>query len=117
MRGKQVFLSILLLILIAIALKLSLSFYQGMKGLPLPSSQSRQDNAITVHRWMTVNEVAERYGLSVQEVFDLLQIVPESGDKNLTLRELKIKYDKPPEVMQQNVQRILDSARNSEQSP
>lgn len=117
MRAKQVFLSLILIILVAIAVKVSLSFYHGMTGLPLPSPQSRQDNPITVHRWMTVSEVAERYGLSVQEVFDLLQIAPQAGDESLTLRELKTKYNKPPEVMQQNVQRILDNKRIQEQSP
>lgn len=88
-----------------------------MKDVPLPSAQSRQDNPATGHRWMTAKEVAERYGLSVQEVFDFLQISPRAGDENLTMRELRIKYKKSPEVMQRNVQRILENARNPEQSP
>lgn len=66
---------------------------------------------------MTVLEVAEKYGLNQQEVFALLQITPQPGDENLTLRELKGKYNKAPEEMQANVQRILDNARKPGQSP
>lgn len=116
-RWKLILLSIIIIVLSVLVVRHTLSVYYGFKGLSLPSPLSRQENSITIHRWMTVVEVAERYGLSQQEVFQLLQITPQAGDENLTLRELKDKYDKTSEEMQANVQRILDNARKPGQSP
>lgn len=115
-RWKLIILSSIIVILSVLVVRHTLSVYYGFKGLSLPSAMSRQDNSITVHRWMTVVEVAERYGLTSQEVFEILQITPQFGDEKLTLRELKVKYNKTPEEMQSNVQRILDKARKPGQS-
>ncbi len=115
-RWKLVLLSLVMIIVIILVIKQSVSLYRGMGELSFPTPQSRQDNPITVHRWMTVGEVADRYSLTEKEVYDYLQIIPEPGDEKRTLRELKIKYRKTSDEMQMNLQRIMDSKRTA-QSP
>ncbi len=116
-RYKLIFLSLIMSVLILLVIKQSVYFYRGIKNLPLPNTYSRQHNEMSVDRWMTVSETAERYGLTEKEVFDYLQIIPEPGDENLTLRELKIKYQKTSEEMQKNLQQIINNARKTGQAP
>lgn len=113
-RWKLVLLLIIMLLLAILVVQQTASLYGGMKNLHIPSSQSRQDNSITVHKWLTATEVATKYGLSEKEVYGYLQITPEPGDEKLSLRELKNKYRKTPEEMQNNLQRILNNARNTD---
>ena len=116
-RWKLVFLTIIMIILTLFAIKQSVLFYRELKGLPIPTSQTRLVNPLSVHRWMTVSEVAQKYGMTEAEVFEYLQIDAQPGDEKLTLRAAKIKFQKTPEQMQRNLQRIIDNARRPVQSP
>lgn len=65
-----------------------------------------ENTSLSVHKWMTVDEIAEKSHLSEKDVFNALQINPEKGDEKLSLRALSKKYSIPPEEMKANLQKI-----------
>lgn len=72
-----------------------------------------ENTSLSVHKWMTVAEIAEKCHLSEKDVFDALQINPEKGDEKLSLRALSKKYSIQPEEMKANLQKIIPPHRPS----
>lgn len=91
------------------AAKQAFRMYNEAQGLNWPTQETRLNNQLTVQRWLTVQEVAKKYNTTEQQVFIILAINPVPGDEKLSLRELKDKYRKTNEEMQNALQRLIDS--------
>lgn len=105
-RWKLFLLTGLIIVLVVLIARQSLDIYQNIKQIHTPTPQTRQDNALQINHWTTVQELAQKYGMSENEVFSYLQIAPQPGDENLTLRALENKYHKTQDEMQSNLKRL-----------
>jgi len=105
-RWKLLLLTGLMIVLVVLIARQSLHIYQNIKQVHAPTPQTRQDNILRIHHWETVTEVSRKCGISVDEVFSCLQIVPQAGDENLSFRALANKYNKTPDEMQSNIKKI-----------
>ncbi|MEN6389819.1 MAG: hypothetical protein ABFD04_05335 [Syntrophomonas sp.] len=104
-------LKITLLLLIVILLVGAL-FWQSIqirrlyKGMGKPGVESRELGNIHLHNWMTAEEVAQKYGIPVSQVFTVLNIEPQPGDEKLPLQQLKEKYHKSREDMRRGLMEL-----------
>lgn len=104
-------LKIALLVVIAVLLVGAL-FWQSIqirrlyKGVGRPGVESRELGDLHLHNWMTPEEVAQKYGIPVRQVFKALGIEPQPGDEKLPLQQLKEKYHKSREDMRRGLMEL-----------
>jgi hypothetical protein len=111
-RWKLLLLTALIIILIALIARQSLHIYHNIRQVQSPTAHTRQDKLPSIHHWTTVKELAQKYKMSEHEVFTYLQITPQAGDEDLTLRALKNKYHKTQNQMQSYIKALTtDYAR------
>ncbi len=105
-RWKLFLLTALMLVLVILITRHSLIIIHNIKQVHAPTPQTRQSDALQIHHWTTVKELAQKYRMSQNEVFNYLEIKPQPGDEKLTLRRLRKKYHKTPEEMQINLNNL-----------
>lgn len=105
-RWKLILLTGLMLVLVALITRQSLNIFQTIKQVHAPTPQTRQGDSFRIHHWTTVQELAQKYRISENEVFNYLKINPQPGDEKLTLRALRKKYNKTPGEMQTNLNNL-----------
>ncbi|PKM76166.1 MAG: hypothetical protein CVU90_13755 [Firmicutes bacterium HGW-Firmicutes-15] len=111
-RWKLFLLTGLMIVMLVLIARQSLNIYQNIKQVHAPTPQTRQDKELQIHHWETIRELAQKCGMSEKEVFSYLQITPQPGDENLTLRALKNKYNKTQDEMESNLKILItNSAR------
>lgn len=99
---------ITLLVVVAVLLTGAL-FWQSIqirrlyKGVGKPSMESRELGDLHIHNWMTPEEVAQKLGIPVSQVFNALNIEPQPGDEKLPFHKLKVKYHKSREDMRRGL--------------
>lgn len=104
-------LKISLLVVIAVLLVGAL-FWQSIqirrlyKGVGRPGVESRELGDLHLHNWMTPEEVAQKFGIPVSQVFKALGIESQPGDEKLPLQQLKEKYHKSREDMRRGLMEL-----------
>ncbi|MBP1761771.1 MAG: hypothetical protein H6Q64_1313 [Firmicutes bacterium] len=72
--------------------RLSVDLLHQAHELHRPNQETRQIGEKRINGWMTPEDIAERYHISDQQIFQALQIEPAAGDEKLSLRKLQEKY-------------------------
>lgn len=101
---------LLMLLLGLLAARESQLFWQQLRGIEMPSAETRRQNPHQMPRYLNVKEVAVRCHKSETEVFAALGITPAAGDEQLSLRELGDKYRITVEEMQNRLRPLRDSS-------
>lgn len=105
---------ITLFILLSASLALqSVRLYRTARGVRMPTPQSRQVSEFGIYNWITVTDLSQKFNLSEEIIFELLGIAPLPGDNKLSLRDLRLKYNKTPEEMKQGISKILETGKRS----
>lgn len=106
-------LSILFIIIIAVTLRQAFRLRSEFKNVKRPTKESRQLGEMSTHKWITVKKMSIKYKVNEEEIFKTLDITPQKGDENLTLKELKEKYNKSQEEMKANIKKIIENHRDT----
>lgn len=109
---KTCILSILIIITTFIIIRRSITLYREFKNINLPTKESRQIGDMSTHKWITVKKLSEKYNISEDEIFKILEIIPQKGDENLNIKDLSKKYNKTIKDMKVNLKKIIESDRN-----
>ncbi len=106
-RTVKITLLVLIAILLAGALLWqSIQIRHLYKGVGKPTLENRERGDLHIHNWMTPEEVAQKYGVPVSQVFKALNIEPHPGDEKLPLQQLKEKYHKSREDMRRGLMEL-----------
>jgi len=107
-------LSIFIVLTVFIIIKQSTIIYFQVKNINLPNKESRQVGDMSTHKWITVKKISQRYNISEDTIFKTLEITPDVGDEKLYIKDLEKKYNKTPEEMKNNLNKIIESNINIE---
>ena len=105
---KIAFLLLIITILALATIKQSIRLYNSINRVQLPTQQSRQFSESGIYNWMTVEELSEKFGKTEEKIFELLGITPKSEDYELSILELRKKYNKTPAEMLNGLKSIID---------
>lgn len=105
---KTFILSILIIVTTFIIIRRSTKLYLEFKNINLPTKESRQIGNMSTHKWVTVKILSEKFNISEDEIFKTLEIIPQSGDENLNIKELGKKYNKEPIEVGNNLKKIME---------
>lgn len=105
---KQFILPILIVVTLIIIISRSAILYLEFKNIHIPTKESRQVGNMSIHKWITVKKISEKNNISDEDIFKVLEIVPENGDENLCIEELGKKYDKTSQDLKDNLKKIIE---------
>ncbi|MFT5874821.1 MAG: hypothetical protein ACI8WT_003799 [Clostridium sp.] len=109
---KTFILSILIILTTFIIIRLSTKLYLEFKNINLPTKESRQIGNMSTHKWVTVKILSEKFNISEDEIFKTLEIISQSGDENLNIKELGKKYNKEAKEMDNNLKKMMEKYNN-----
>lgn len=87
------------------------------KGVEKPALENRERGELHIHNWMTPEEIAQKYGIPVSQVFKALNIEPQPGDERLPLQQLKEKYHKSREDMRRGLMELHTPGEQARPGP
>lgn len=108
---KQVKIALSLLIitiLVLATIKQSIMLYNSINRVRIPTQQSRQLSEAGIYNWMTAEEVAKKFSVKEEKVFELLGITPKPEDYKLSIMQLRKKYNKTSDEMLIGLKNIID---------
>lgn len=108
-RTKIIILTVVLVVLTLLTVRQALIISGTLHEFH--ASRDRGHSSPPLYKWMSVDEVAQKYSLSTGQIFSALGITPEKGDEKLTLRALREKYEIPPEKMRETLERLIKQAQ------
>lgn len=104
---KKTFAIFVVIVLLMIIIIQGTILHRNFKQVHRPTKESRRLGNMGIYRWMTIDQISQKYGIEKSEVFAILNITPQPGDEKLDLRTLKIKYKKSTEEIKQGIHKIL----------
>ncbi|MHB8074143.1 hypothetical protein [Desulfosporosinus fructosivorans] len=105
----KVALSILIITILVIAtVKQSIRLHNSINGVQFPTQQSRQLSKSGIYNWMTVGELAKKFGTKEEKVFELLGITPQPEDYKLSILALRKKYNITSEEMLKGLKNVIN---------
>ncbi|MGE5396552.1 MAG: hypothetical protein ACM3MK_03325 [Chitinophagales bacterium] len=104
-KGRIIILACLVIIIGILFLRQSVRVYHSFHELRRPGPETRQMGDKRINKWMTPKEVAARYDVPVNQVFQALNIKPAKGDENLPLEQIEVKYH----LSKEEIRKGLDS--------
>lgn len=110
---KLSILSILIIIIVILITRQSLSLHRKIRNIKPPTIENRQFGEMSIYKWITVKDLAQRYNLKEEDIFKALQIKPEKGDENIPIGELSKKYNKTPQQTKNNLRKIIPKHKNA----
>jgi hypothetical protein len=115
-KTKVVVLSLLAIALLLWASLETFHLYSAFHHLSIPNNENRGPFGHSIHNWMSVEELAESYGVPVAEIFAALAIEPEPNDEQLSLKHLGEKYKRSPAEMVKALDQFARPDRASQSS-
>ncbi|MGH4123994.1 MAG: hypothetical protein ACREV6_13800 [Clostridium sp.] len=109
---KTAILSVLIIITTFIIVRRFTVLYLEFKNIDLPTKASRQIGDMSTHKWITVKKMSKKYNISEEEIFKILEIVPQKGDEILYIKDLGKKYNKTLKDMKDNLKKIIECDKN-----
>ena len=113
-RSRLILLVCVAVVLLFFIFRLSVDLLHEAHDLHRPNEATRKIGGERIHGWMTPAEVADRYHISDQQIFQALQIKPAAGDEKLPLRKLQEKYQISDQKLHDDLHDLFDQKKGGD---
>ena len=114
-RSRLILLVCVAVVLVFFISRLSLNLFHEAHELHRPNGETRQIGGMRINSWMSPEEVATRHHVSVQQIFEALDIKkPAAGDEKLPLRKLQDKYHISNDNLQDALHHLFDPRKGGD---
>lgn len=108
---EKTILIIILAILTGLIIWRVITLQSSTRSIKFPTTQSRKVSRYDMYRNVTVKDISARHKVSEKKIFEFLKITPVVGDENLSIGELREKYDISSQEMRENIKKLMEYIR------